>query len=58
MRRSKGMKMPHDPPEVALARYLAYVKKDHAAIDKLIADDFHFTSPLDNHIDWATYLAK
>jgi len=58
MRRSKGMKMPHDPPEVALARYLAYVKKDQAAIDKLIADDFHFTTPLDNHIDWATYLAK
>lgn len=45
---------------VAIARavYEAYVAKDLAAIEKLIADDFHFTSPLDNRIDRATYFAR
>jgi hypothetical protein len=52
------MKMQYDPCEVARASYLAYVNKDRAAIDKLIADDFHFTSPIDNHIDRATYFAR
>src|ERR1700730_6648260 len=51
------MRMRHDPREVARASYLAYVNKDRAAIHKLIANDFHFTSPLDNHIDRATYFA-
>ena len=43
--------------EVAIAKsaYEAYVRKDRAAIEKLIAEDFHFTSPLDNRIDRATY---
>jgi ketosteroid isomerase-like protein len=36
----------------------AYVDKDRAAIEALIADDFHFTSPLDNRIDRATYFAR
>jgi ketosteroid isomerase-like protein len=45
---------------VAIARgaYEAYVAKDRAAIEELIAEDFHFTSPLDNRIDRATYLAR
>ena len=45
---------------VAIARgaYEAYVTKDRAAIEKLIAEDFHFTSPLDNRIDRATYFAR
>jgi hypothetical protein len=34
-RRSKGMKMQHDPCEIARASYLAYANKDRAAIDKL-----------------------
>jgi len=29
--------------------------KDRAAIKKLIAEDFHFTSPLDNRLDRASY---
>ena len=33
----------------------AYVDKDRVAIEALIAEDFHFTSPLDNAIDRATY---
>jgi len=33
----------------------AYVDKDRAAIERLIADDFHFSSPLDNRIDREAY---
>jgi ketosteroid isomerase-like protein len=43
---------------IARAAYEAYVKKDRAAIEKLIATDFHFTSPLDNRIGRATYFAR
>ena len=50
--------MPHDPTEIARASYRAYVEKDRAAIDALIADDFHFTSPLDNRIDRKTYFER
>jgi ketosteroid isomerase-like protein len=35
--------------------FKAYEKKDRAAIEAVLADDFHFTSPLDNRIDRATY---
>jgi ketosteroid isomerase-like protein len=55
---SKGKTMQQDPIAIARASYLAYVDKDRAAIETLIADDFHFTSPLDNHIDRATYFAR
>ena len=43
---------------VAIARgaYESYVSKNRAAIEALIAPDFHFTSPLDNRIDRATTL--
>jgi hypothetical protein len=34
---------------IARAAYEAYVTKDRAALDRLIAEDFHFTSALDNH---------
>ena len=44
-----------DAVAIARAAYEAYVRKDRAAIEKLIAEDFHFTSPLDNRIDRATY---
>jgi hypothetical protein len=47
-----------DAVEIARAAYDAYVAKDRAAIERLIADDFHFTSPLDNWIDRATYFAR
>jgi ketosteroid isomerase-like protein len=49
--------MKHNPVAVARASYRAYVDKNRAAIEALIADDFHFTSPLDNRIDRATYFA-
>jgi SnoaL-like domain len=45
---------------VAAARscYQAYVTRDRVAIEALIADDFHFTSPLDNRIDRNTYFER
>lgn len=45
---------------VAIVRgaYDAYVTKDRAAIERLLAPDFHFTSPVDNRIDRETYFAR
>ncbi len=51
-------KMLDDPEKIARASYLAYVNKDRAAIEALIDEGFHFTSPLDNRIDRATYFAR
>jgi hypothetical protein len=48
----------YDIVAIACAAYEAYVAKNRAAIEKLIAADFHFTSPLDNRIDRATYFAR
>jgi ketosteroid isomerase-like protein len=50
--------MSNDPIGVARASYDAYVNKDRAAIEALIAPEFHFTSPLDNRIDRATYFER
>ena len=47
-----------DNVAIARAAYEAYAAKDRAAIERLIASDFHFTSPLDNRIDRATYFAR
>jgi len=51
--------MPTDA-KIAIARacYEAYVTKDRSAIEALIAKDFHFTSPLDNRLDRATYFSR
>jgi ketosteroid isomerase-like protein len=48
----------NDIVPIARAAYEAYVAKNRTAIEKLIAADFHFTSPLDNRIDRATYFAR
>ena len=50
--------MTNDSIAIARCSYDAYVKKDREAIEALIAEDFHFTSPLDNRIDRATYFAR
>ena len=50
--------MTNDPLAIARACHEAYVRKDRAAIEALIAQEFHFTSPLDNRIDRATYFAR
>jgi hypothetical protein len=43
---------------VVRASYAAHVSKSRAALEPLIADDFHFTSPLENRIDRATYFKR
>ena len=37
---------------------MAYLTKDRAALEALLADDFHFTSPLDNRLDRETYFRR
>jgi ketosteroid isomerase-like protein len=56
VREQKGLK--DEKVAIARAAYEAYVTKDRAAIERLIAEDFCFTSPLDNCIDRATYFAR
>jgi ketosteroid isomerase-like protein len=51
----QGSAMKTSPLAVAHACLQAYVDKDRAAIERLIADDYHFTSPIDNALDRATY---
>lgn len=41
--------------DVVRAVLQAYVDKDREAIEQLIAEDFHFSSPLDNRIDRDAY---
>jgi ketosteroid isomerase-like protein len=43
---------------IVCASYEAYATKDRAALEKLLAADFHFTSPLDNRLDRAAYFAR
>ena len=44
--------------DTAKQSYLAFVNSDRAANEAVIADDFHFTSPLDNRIDRSTYFER
>jgi ketosteroid isomerase-like protein len=43
---------------IVRAYYKAYPDKDRPAIESLVSDDFHFTSPLDNRIDRQTYFDR
>lgn len=47
--------MSNSPLGIVRAALQAYADKDRATIESLIGADYHFTSPLDNHIDRATY---
>ena len=47
--------MTASPLAVARACLQAYVDKNRAAIEALIADDYRFTSPIDNSLDRKTY---
>jgi uncharacterized protein YndB with AHSA1/START domain len=47
-----------DPVAIARTAYEAYVRKDRATIERVIAENFRFTSPLDNAIDRQTYFAR
>ena len=50
--------MSQDPIAVVRQCYQAYADSDRAAAEAVIAEDFHFTSPLDNRIDRKTYFAR
>jgi ketosteroid isomerase-like protein len=43
---------------IVKASYAAYVDKDRAALERILADDFHFTSPLDNRLDRKSYFER
>jgi ketosteroid isomerase-like protein len=47
-----------DPIEVVRTVFDAYVRSDRAAIEQVIAPDFHFSSPRDNRLDRQTYFAR
>jgi hypothetical protein len=46
------------PLSVVQACLDAYVAKDRTAIERLISETYHFTSPLDNAIDRKTYFDR
>ena len=47
-----------DNVAIAKACFQAYADKDRSTIERLIADDFAFTSPIDNRLDRATYFER
>jgi ketosteroid isomerase-like protein len=51
---SRGL-MDTNPLAIARACLQAYVDKDRVAIEALIADDYRFTSPIDNALNRKTY---
>jgi SnoaL-like domain len=50
--------MTASPAEIAKALYNAYASRDRAAAERLVAKDFHFTSPLDNWLSRETYFER
>ncbi|RYZ49774.1 MAG: nuclear transport factor 2 family protein [Proteobacteria bacterium] len=51
--------MQNDPTETLIRRYFeTFASADRNEAEKIIADDFTFTSPLDNHIDRKTYFER
>jgi len=52
------MHAPKTTAELVRAYYRAYETKDRDSIASLLSEDFRFSSPLDDHIDRASYFAK
>jgi hypothetical protein len=50
--------MPHDRPALIRALFAAYLADDRGAVERMLADEFRFTSPYDAEIDKATYFAS
>lgn len=44
--------------DTARALFASYLAQDREAADRLIADEFVFTSPQDDHIDKATFFQR
>ena len=47
-----------DTVDIARALYEAFAEKDGPAAELLVAEDFHFTSPMDNRLDRRTYFER
>lgn len=47
-----------DPLEIVRRSYQAFVDGDRAGLEALLAEDFTFTSPLDNRLDRRTYFER
>lgn len=47
-----------DAEAIVRAVFAAFETNDRSALERLIADDFHFSSPRDNRLDRATYLKR
>jgi hypothetical protein len=56
--RRQAMTHKDDIEELIRKCYAAYVAQERGAIEPLIAEDLTFTSPLDDHIDRATYFER
>lgn len=50
--------MTDGPLDVVRAALRAYVDKDRAAMEALVAETYRFTSPLDNELDRPTYFER
>ena len=46
------------PLQIAKKALQAYVDRDRDAIESVIAEDYRFTSPLDNGLDRSTYFSR
>jgi ketosteroid isomerase-like protein len=49
---------PSHVAELARRCFDTYLTADRAALERLLSDDFRFTSPYDDHIDRATYFER
>ncbi|MVM34779.1 nuclear transport factor 2 family protein [Spirosoma sp. HMF4905] len=50
--------MNQDKINIAKASYDAFARQDRTAIEKLMAPDLSFTSPVDNQLDRKTYFER
>jgi ketosteroid isomerase-like protein len=50
--------MPRDRAELIRALFAAYLASDRAAVERMLADDFRFTTPYDDAIDKPTYFER
>jgi ketosteroid isomerase-like protein len=50
--------MPHSKADIARSMYDAYRTKNRALVERILTDDFTFTSPYDDAVDKATYFER
>ncbi len=52
------MSEPTSTADLVVQAYVAFTDRDRAAMEALLAPDFTFTSPYDDHIDRAAYFER